>query len=138
MVANGRSALVTWRLSNSRSDLLDDFGSIPRYSSLCSMWRTTISLSTSVSLDSGAWWQSRSDVLLGFSKHGWSRSCQAVRGRNVVFRISATFLGSEETSEHPECGSPILTLWKCVLPIVPLLRKVRRGQSMQLVWMTIA
>ena len=44
MVANGRSALVTWRLSNSRSDLLDDFGSIPRYSSLCSMWRTTISL----------------------------------------------------------------------------------------------
>ena len=24
--------------------MLDDFGSIPRYSSLCSMWRTTISL----------------------------------------------------------------------------------------------
>ena len=44
MVANGRSALVTWRLSNSRSDLLDDFGSIPRHSSLCSMWMTTISL----------------------------------------------------------------------------------------------
>ena len=45
MVANGRSALVMWRSSYSWYDLSDDFGIMPRNSSLCSMWRTTISLS---------------------------------------------------------------------------------------------
>ena len=64
----------------------------------------------SVSLDNGSCRQSRSDVLLGIIEHGSCSGCQAVRGRNIIFGVNAIFLGSEETSEHPECGSPILTL----------------------------
>ena len=65
-------------------------------------------LVSAMSLDNGACWQSRSNVLLGFSKHGCSCGCQASRGRNFVFGISAISCSSEETSEHSECGSPVL------------------------------
>ena len=38
------------------------------------------------------------------------RTCrrQAVKGWRIVFRIYAVDLGATETSEHSECGSPVL------------------------------
>ena len=44
MVANGVCLRCVAAEPNSRSESLDGFGNIPRYSSLCLMWRTTIPL----------------------------------------------------------------------------------------------
>ena len=105
MVANGRSALVAWRLSNSRSDLLDDFGSIPRYSSLCLMWRTTISL-----LRPCPW----TVVRVGNLGPMYFLDSVNMNGPVVARQseVGVSYSGSvvPKKPEHPECGSPILTL----------------------------
>ena len=132
MVANGRSALVTWRLSNSRSELLDDFGSIPRYSSLCSIWRTTISLFRPC-----PW------TMVPAGNLGPMYFLDSVNMDVPVvakqFKVGMSYSGSMQFSSVPKKHLNIPNVVpQYVLPIVPLLRKVRRGQSMQLVWMTIA
>ena len=85
MVANGRSALVTWWLSKDVVGVSVGFGKAPRISLFNSVWMTTISLAST------AWRQSPSNLLLLIDEHVRSGGCQAVgRGGMVVgIRISA-------------------------------------------------
>ena len=133
MVANGRSALVMWRSSHSWNDLSDDFGIVPR-NSLCSMWRTTISLSRPC-----PWTMVRAGNLdpMYFLSSVNMDVCVVAKQSEVGISYSGSVPSPSVPKKHlniPNVGS----WWKCVLPEVPLVQRVRRGQSMRSVWMTIA